>query len=80
MNYEGVDILVEVKLGYTPEILDHAADTLKRFDEQLEQDTVLLVVTSGGPAHRRADGCGGCADRGARPVAEPPTGRRRTRA
>lgn len=56
VNYEGVDILVEVKLGYTPEILDHAADTLKRFDEQLEQDTVLLVVTSGGPAHRRADG------------------------
>ena len=56
VNYEGVDILVEVKLGYTPEIFDHAADTLKRFDEQLEQDTVLLVVTSGGPAHRRADG------------------------
>ena len=56
VNFEGVDILVEVKLGYTPEVLDQAADTLARFDEQLEQDTVKLVIPSGGPAHRRADG------------------------
>ena len=56
VSFDDVDLLVEVKLGYTPEILDHAADTLKRFADQLEQETVLLIVTSGGPVHRRADG------------------------
>lgn len=56
VRFDDVDLLVEVKLGYTPEILDHAADTLKRFADQLEQETVLLIVTSGGPVHRRADG------------------------
>lgn len=56
VGFDDVDLLVEVKLGYTPEILDHAADTLKRFADQLEQETVLLIVTSGGPVHTRADG------------------------
>lgn len=56
VSFDDVDLLVEVKLGYTPEILDHATDTLQRFAVQLEQETVLLIVTSGGPVHRRADG------------------------
>lgn len=56
VNYGGVDLLVEVKLGYSPEVLDKAAATLTDFDKQLEQDTVRMIITSGGPAHRRADG------------------------
>lgn len=52
----GRDVLVEVKLGYTPEVIDHAADTLKRFAAQVEDEPALIVVTSGGPAHRRKDG------------------------
>ena len=49
-------MLVEVKLGYSPEVIDHAADTLKRFAGQLEDDPALVVITSGGPAIRRNDG------------------------
>lgn len=55
-NVGGRDVLVEVKLGYTPEVIDHAADTLKRFAAQLADDPALIVITSGGPAHRRNDG------------------------
>lgn len=55
-NVGGRDVLVEVKLGYTPEVIDHAADTLKRFAAQLEDEPALIVITSGGPAHRRKDG------------------------
>ena len=49
-------MLVEVKLGYTPEVIEHAADTLKRFAGHLDDDPALVVITSGGPALRRSDG------------------------
>mgnify|MGYP002714726920 CR=1 FL=1 len=52
----GRPILVEVKLGHYPHVVDAAADTLLRFASQLEADPVLLVVTGGGPAYTRADG------------------------
>lgn len=52
----GRPILVEVKLGHYPHVVDAAADTLLRFASQLEVDPVLLVVTGGGPAYTRADG------------------------
>lgn len=55
-NVDGRDVLVEVKLGYTPEVIDHAADTLKRFAAQLKDEPALIVITSGGPALRRTDG------------------------
>ncbi|MDK8797694.1 DUF4143 domain-containing protein [Corynebacterium sp. MSK044] len=56
VNFGDIDMLVEVKLGYTPEVLDAAADSLKRFADHLKQETVQAIVTSGGPAHRRSDG------------------------
>ena len=55
-NVGGRDVLVEVKLGYTPEVIEHAADILKRFAGQLDDDPALVVITSGGPALRRNDG------------------------
>ncbi len=55
-NVDGRDVLVEVTLGYTPEVIDHAADTLKRFAAQLKDEPALIVITSGGPALRRTDG------------------------
>lgn len=32
------------------------AVSLKRFADHVKQETVEVIVTSGGPAHRRADG------------------------
>lgn len=55
-NVGGRDVLVEVKLGYTPEVIEHAVDTLKRFAGHLEDDPALVVITSGDPALRRSDG------------------------
>lgn len=52
----GRPILVEVKLGHYPQVVDAAASTLLRFADQLEADPILLVVTGGGPAYTRPDG------------------------
>ncbi|MEH0147729.1 DUF4143 domain-containing protein [Corynebacterium sp. Q4381] len=52
----GRPILVEVKLGHYPQVIDAAASTLLRFADQLEADPILLVVTGGGPAYTRPDG------------------------
>lgn len=55
-NVQGRDVLVEVKLGYSPEVIEQAADSLKRFADHLEEEPTLLVITSGGRALRRKDG------------------------
>lgn len=55
-NVQGRDVLVEVKLGYSPEVIEQAADSLKRFAVQLEEEPALVVITSGGRALRRKDG------------------------
>ncbi|WP_192497132.1 DUF4143 domain-containing protein [Gulosibacter chungangensis] len=47
----------EVKLGASPETVELAAESLKRFAEQTETPPVsLTVVTSSGPSYRRPDG------------------------
>lgn len=46
-NVQGRDVLVEVKLGYSPEVIEQAADSLKRFAVQLEEEPALVVITSG---------------------------------
>lgn len=55
-NVQGRDVLVEVKLGYSPEVIEQAADSLKRFADNLEEEPALVVITSGGRALRRKDG------------------------
>lgn len=55
-NVQGRDVLVEVKLGYSPEVIEQAADSLKRFADILEEEPALVVITSGGRALRRKDG------------------------
>lgn len=56
VQLNGRPLLVEVKLGHYPHVVDEAASTLTRFASQLEVEPVLLVVTGGGPAYTRADG------------------------
>lgn len=46
-NVDGRDVLVEVTLGYTPEVIDHAADTLKRFAAQRAPIGSLLPGLAG---------------------------------
>lgn len=55
-NVRGRDVLVEVKLGYSPEVIEQAADSLKRFADHLEEEPALVIITSGGRALRRKDG------------------------
>ncbi|MCQ4623344.1 ATP-binding protein [Corynebacterium sp. CCUG 70398] len=55
-NVRGRDVLVEVKLGYSPEVIEQAADSLKRFADHLVEEPALVIITSGGRALRRKDG------------------------
>ncbi|WP_459588043.1 ATP-binding protein [Corynebacterium camporealensis] len=49
-------ILVEVKLGHHPDVVDQAAASLQKFATFVEEPTELLVVTGGGMSYRRPDG------------------------
>lgn len=49
-------VLVEVKLGHHPEVVDEAAASLQKFASFVEELTELLVVTGGGMSYRRPDG------------------------
>lgn len=56
VQVDGNTVLVEVKLGYYPDVVDKAAEGLKKFAQHLVDKPELLVVTGGGPAYRREDG------------------------
>lgn len=56
VNVEGSTMLVEVKLGYYPEVVEQAAASLEAFATHLDTKPVMLIATGGGAAYRRPDG------------------------
>lgn len=53
-------VLVEVKLGWGPELVDQAAESLNRFASKIDSahhpHVIKLVITGGGFSYRRPDG------------------------
>ena len=56
VEIDGVVLLVEVKLGHTPEVVDQAAENLLKFSELIDGPTVPLVITGSGMSYQRNDG------------------------
>ena len=56
VSIDGLTFLIEVKLGYSPDVVDAAAASLRRFAQGVPGDTELLVITGGGMSYRRPDG------------------------
>ena len=52
----GRTVLVEIKLGHHPNVVDGAAASLQKFAAVMPEPAELLVVTGGGMSYRRPDG------------------------
>lgn len=52
----GRTVLVEIKLGHHPDVVDAAAASLQKFAAVMPEPAELLVITGGGMSYRRADG------------------------
>ncbi|MDU0478764.1 DUF4143 domain-containing protein [Staphylococcus chromogenes] len=49
-------ILIEVKLGHHPSVVDQAVTSLQKFASVMVEPPILLVITGGGMSYRRPDG------------------------
>lgn len=56
VEIDGTVLVIEVKLGHNPAVVDQAAENLLRFSELIDLPTVPLVITGGGLSYRREDG------------------------
>lgn len=56
VTVDGETILVEVKLGFYPQVIEKAAESLHAFAQHLVDQPRLMIVTGGGPSYTRPDG------------------------
>lgn len=56
VEIDGVVLVVEIKLGHAPEVIDQASENLLRFSELIDAPTIPLVITGAGMSYQRLDG------------------------